>query len=286
MAQGFFLGPPFVWQSSSVIIDVSDLSDPRLDDFLRLTDVALRKKLDSERGLYLAEGEKVIRRALEAGHTPRAAVMTRRWVDTFAQMFNDHVPLFVLPDQLLEELTGFRIHRGAIASMNRPELAGPEEFLADLGDARRIFVLESLTDHTNVGAIFRSAAALGVDAVLATDHCADPLYRRAIKVSMGTVFQIPWTRIPNWPQSIATLREHGWITASLALSHNAVSLDEFAALNEVRSGKVAFVLGTEGDGLAARTISATDYAVTIPMRAGVDSLNVAAASAVAAWALR
>lgn len=286
MAQGIFLGPPFVWQSSHVIIDVTDLSDPRLDDFLRLTDVALRKKLDSERGLYLAEGEKVIRRALEAGHTPRAAVMTGRWARTFADVFDDDVPLFVLPDELLEELTGFRVHRGAIASMNRPELPGAEDFLAGLGSARRIFVLENLVDHTNVGAIFRSAAALGVDAILATDHCADPLYRRSIKVSMGTVFQIPWTRIGNWPRSISQLRENGWVTASLALSDNAISLDKFVALNQVREGKVAMVLGTEGDGLARRTISTTDYVVTIPMRAGVDSLNVAAASAVAAWALR
>ncbi|VEI12356.1 TrmH family RNA methyltransferase [Trueperella bialowiezensis] len=269
-----------------MIINVPDVADPRLDDFVRLNDVALRKKLDSERGLYLAEGEKVIRRALQAGHEPRAAVMTARWAATFEPLFPDDVPLFVLDDALLEQLTGFRIHRGAIASMNRPELPDVTSFLDQLGGARRIFVLEDLVDHTNVGAIFRSAAALSVDAILVTDHCADPLYRRSIKVSMGTVFQIPWTRITGWPQRASLLRDHGWTTAALALDSRAVSLERFAELPVVRSGKVAFILGTEGDGLAASTTSAADYVVKIPMRAGVDSLNVGAAAAVAAWAIR
>ncbi|MDP9805543.1 tRNA G18 (ribose-2'-O)-methylase SpoU [Trueperella bonasi] len=269
-----------------MIVDIDALEDPRLDDFFRLTDVALRKKLDTERGLYLAEGEKVIRRALEAGHRPRAVVLTPRWVPTFAPLFTDDVPLFVLDEDRLEKLTGFRVHRGAIASMQRPQLVEGREFLERIDEARRIFILENLVDHTNVGAIFRSAAALGVDAILVTDGCADPLYRRSIKVSMGTVFQIPWTRIDDWPRSISLLRNSGWITAALALEENAVSLEEFANLRAVREGKVALVLGAEGDGLAQQTISTADQVVTIPMADGVDSLNVAAASAVAAWALK
>lgn len=264
---------------------VHDLSDPRLDDFFRLTDVALRKKLETERGLYLAEGDKVIRRAIAAGHTPRAAVMTQRWLDSLADFFPQDVAQFVVPEELLTELTGFQVHRGAIASMNRPALPGLAQFLARRPDARRIFILEDLVNHTNVGAIFRSAAALGVDAVLVTDHCADPLYRRSVKVSMGTVFQVPWTRITDWPRSIGELTDAGWVTASLALSHNAVTLEEFAA-SEAASGKVAMILGTEGDGLAHATLAHCDYVVTIPMSGGVDSLNVAATSAVAAWALR
>ncbi|WP_461184212.1 TrmH family RNA methyltransferase [Trueperella pyogenes] len=268
-----------------MLINVTNLADPRLDDFLRLTDIALRRKLESERGLYLAEGEKVIRRALAAGHTPRSVVMTERWVDSMSGTFDDGVPIFVLPDSLLEELTGFRVHRGAIASMNRPVLPDLGQFLARHLQARRLFILEDLVDHTNVGAIFRSAAALGVDGVLVTERCADPLYRRSVKVSMGTVFQVPWTRIKNWPRSIAELRERGWVTASLALSDEAVTLADFAR-SDAAEGKVAMVLGAEGDGLSHTTMAQSDYVVTIPMSGGVDSLNVAATSAVTAWALR
>lgn len=263
---------------------VDDLTDPRLDDFFRHTDVALRKKLETERGLYLAEGDKVIRRAVAAGHTPRAAVMTERWIESLADFFPGDVPQFIVPEDLLTELTGFQVHRGAIASMNRPALQGLGEFLAQCPDARRIFILEDLVNHTNVGAIFRSAAALGVDAVLVTDHCADPLYRRSVKVSMGTVFQVPWTRIEGWPHAIAVLADAGWVTASLALSDNAVTLDQFAA--DMAAEKVAMILGAEGDGLAHATLAKSDYVVTIPMAGGVDSLNVAATSALAAWALR
>ncbi|MGL5928084.1 MAG: TrmH family RNA methyltransferase, partial [Dermatophilaceae bacterium] len=181
---------------------------------------------------------------------------------------------------VIEQLTGFHLHRGALASMRRPPLPALDQVLAG---TRRVMVLEDVVDHTNVGAVFRSAAALGVDAVLVTPRCADPLYRRAIRVSMGTVFQVPWTRIDPWPGGVVALRALGFTVAALALTDDAVGLDELAAAPPRR---LALVLGTEGDGLASRTLSSVDLAIRIPMTGGVDSLNVAAASAVAAWALR
>jgi tRNA G18 (ribose-2'-O)-methylase SpoU len=183
------------------------------------------------------------------------------------------------PD-VLESITGFNVHRGAIASMHRPSLPGPEQVL---DGARLVVVLEDVVDHTNVGAAFRSVAGLGADAVLVTPRCADPLYRRAVRVSMGTVFQVPWTRIDPWPQGVETLHALGFTVAAMALRPDAVPLDELAADPPQR---LAVVLGTEGDGLAPGTVAAADLAVRIPMRAGVDSLNVAAATAVAVWALR
>ena len=183
------------------------------------------------------------------------------------------------------------MHRGALAAMNRPELADPVELLRTVrgGEpARRIVILEGLVDHTNVGAIFRSAAALGVDAVLVSDDCGDPLYRRSVRVSMGTVFQVPWTRIHEWPRSIERLHRAGITTAALALREGALPLDEFARLPEcvAEDSRVALIMGTEGEGLKQRTINSANYAVTIPMAGHVDSLNVAAASAVACWELR
>ncbi|MFC5370183.1 TrmH family RNA methyltransferase [Arcanobacterium bovis] len=283
-----------------MIIELNDLNDSRLDDFIRLTDVALRKKLETERGLYLAEGIKVIERSLEAGHRPRAILAAPRWLTDIQAMLERvgecvaDIPIFVTSIDDLEQITGYRIHRGAMASMNRPPLVDVETFLQNLGQENlgqgpaRIFVLEDLVDHTNVGAIFRSAAALGIDGILVTQSCADPLYRRSVKVSMGNVFQIPWTRINNWPRSIETLHENGWITASLALREDAKPLSEFAALPEVRdpNSKIAIVLGTEGDGLSSRTIASTHHSVVIPMARQVDSLNVASAGALAAWELR
>ncbi|MDV3220101.1 RNA methyltransferase [Intrasporangium sp.] len=263
---------------------ITDHSDPRLEDYVSLTDVALRRRTEPERGLYIAESEKVIRRALAAGHRPRSLLMARRWLTDLADIVADAeargVPVFVGEHDVIERLTGFHLHRGALASMHRPALPDVASLLAD---ARRVMVLEDIVDHTNVGAIFRSAAALGVDAVLVTPRCADPLYRRSIRVSMGTVFQVPWTRIDPWPEGIDTLRALGFTVAALALSDDAVTLDDFAAEPPER---VAVVLGTEGDGLGARTVAAADLAVRIPMAGGVDSLNVAAASAVAMWALR
>ncbi len=265
-------------------IEVTTLTDERLRDYVGLTDVALRRRLEPEQGLFIAESEKVIRRALAAGYRPRSFVMARRWLadlaDVVASAESDGVPVFVGEHGVLEELTGFHLHRGALAAMTRK----PRPELSDvLARARRVFVLEDIVDHTNVGAIFRSAAALGVDAVLVTPRCADPLYRRAIRVSMGTVFQVPWTRIDPWPNGVATLGALGFTVAALALSPDSVSLDELAANPPER---LALVLGTEGDGLSPRTLAAVDHVVRIPMGGGVDSLNVAAAGAVAAWALR
>jgi tRNA G18 (ribose-2'-O)-methylase SpoU len=265
-------------------IHITDPADPRVADYVSLTDVALRRRTEPERGLYIAESEKVIRRALGAGHRPRSYLMAERWLtelaDVVAQAGQDGTPVFVGEHGTIEALTGFHLHRGALASMQRPVLPTVQSLVAP---ARRVLVLEDIVDHTNVGAVFRSAAALGVDAILVTPRCADPLYRRAIRVSMGTVFQVPWTRIDPWPGGIATLQEAGFTVATLALSDDAVSLDDLAADPPDR---LALVLGTEGDGLAHHTLAAADLTVTIPMAGGVDSLNVAAAGAVAAWALR
>lgn len=282
-----------------MIIQLNETSDPRLDDYLRLTDVNLRKKLETDRGLYMAESTKVISRAVEAGHSPRSFLTSEKWLPGLEPWVEKatgakdgaEVPVYVAPEAVLEDITGFKVHRGALAAMNRLELMDVEELLRTARGgkpARRVVILEALVDHTNVGAIFRSCAALGVDAVLVTDDSADPLYRRAVRVSMGTVFQVPWTRIHDWPHSITRLREAGYITAALALREESIALDEFAALPQIAAedSRVAFILGTEGDGLKRRTIANADYSVVIPMAGHVDSLNVAAASAVACWELR
>jgi tRNA G18 (ribose-2'-O)-methylase SpoU len=263
---------------------VSDPGDPRVHDYTNLTDLALRRVREPAEGLYLAESEKVIRRALAAGHQPRSYLMAPRWLDDLAELVADAeqrgVPVYVADPPVLQSLTGFHLHRGAIASMHRPQLPSVEQVL---DGARRVAVLEDVVDHTNVGAMFRSAAALDVDAVLVTPRCADPLYRRSVRVSMGTVFQVPWTRIDPWPDGAQTLQRKGFTVAALALSDDAVTLDELAADPPER---LALVLGTEGHGLHAATVAASDLVVRIPMSGGVDSLNVAAASAVAFWALR
>lgn len=265
-------------------IRIEDPDDPLLHDYIGLTDVALRRRSEPERGLYVAESEKVIRRALAAGHRPRSFLMGERWLtdlgDVVADAEADGIPVFVGDADIIEALTGFHLHRGALAAMQRPELPTVGHVLEG---ARRVLVLEDIVDHTNVGAVFRSAAALGVDAVLVTPRCADPLYRRAIRVSMGTVFQVPWTRIDPWPGGVSLLRELGFTTAALALREDSVGLDELAADPPER---LALILGTEGDGLTHRTLADVDLTVRIPMLGGVDSLNVAAAGAVAAWALR
>ena len=263
---------------------IEDPDDARLVDYVGLTDVALRRRTEPERGLYIAESEKVIRRALAAGHRPRSYLMGERWLtdlgDLVARAEEDGIPVFVGEPEVIEALTGFHLHRGALAAMQRPALPTVARVLEG---ARRVLVLEDIVDHTNVGAVFRSAAALGVDAVLVTPRCADPLYRRAIRVSMGTVFQVPWTRIEPWPGAVAHLRDLGFTTAALALRDDSVGLDDLAADPPER---LALVLGTEGDGLSRRTLAEVDVTVRIPMLGGVDSLNVAAAGAVAAWALR
>jgi tRNA G18 (ribose-2'-O)-methylase SpoU len=263
---------------------IDDPDDPREHEYLHLTDVALRTRTEPASGIYLAESAKVIRRALAAGHRPISYLMAERWLEDMADVVADAdrlgVPVYVGDKRVLAEITGFHLHRGAIAAMHRPP---PNDAMELVRSARRVVVLEDVVDHTNVGAIFRSAAGLGIDVVLVTPRCADPLYRRSVRVSMGTVFQVPWARIDPWPGSVRTLQDAGFTVASLALSDGAVPLDELAADPPQR---LALVLGTEGDGLRSATVAASDLVVRIPMSAGVDSLNVAAASAVAFWALR
>lgn len=267
---------------------VVDPGDVRLGDYVGLTDVALRRRTEPERGLYMAESEKVIRRALGAGHRPRSLLLSDRWLEPMADLVSRvrsaGGTVYVGTAQVLEAITGFNVHRGAIAAMQRPELPPLAEVLHG---ARRVAVLEDITDHTNVGAMFRGAAGLGVDAVLVSPRCADPFYRRSVRVSMGTVFQVPWTRLEPWPSGLDRLRELGFTVAALALRDDAVSLDQFsAALAGGTPSKLALMLGAEGDGISTAALEAADLIVTIPMSGGVDSLNVAAAAAVAFWATR
>ncbi len=268
---------------------VTEPADDRLADYVSLTDVALRSKHEPAKGLYIAESSTVLERALRAGHRPRSVLLAPRWVPDLERMVAslpsgdgepEAITVFVADEPVLEAITGFHVHRGALAAMHRPPLPAVADLLAG---ARRVAVLEDIVDHTNVGAAFRSAAALGVDAVLVTPRCADPLYRRSVRVSMGTVFQVPWTRIDPWPGGVATLRAAGFVSAALALSDDAITLDELVADPPER---LAMVLGAEGHGLKPTTVAACDLVVRIPMSGGVDSLNVAAAAAVAFWATR
>ena len=270
------------------IIEITDFSAPELDAFARLTEAQLRNKLEPEKGIFIAESPKVIQRALKAGYEPVSLLTERKHLGGQAKdlvaMLGD-VPVYTADDDLLEGLTGYALTRGVLCAMRRRAMPTVEELCKD---AQRVAVLESIVDATNVGAIFRSAAALGIDAVLVTPTCCDPLYRRAARVSMGTVFQVPWTRIgetaADWPErGMERLKALGFQTAAMALSDDSVSVED-PALRDVE--KLAIILGTEGDGLSADTIADCDHVVRIPMREGVDSLNVAAASAVAFWELR
>ena len=262
------------------VIEVSDAADERLGDYRNLTDVALRRSLEPVRGLYMAEGAKVIARAVDAGHVPRSALVSPRWLDSVTPLLPGETPIFVAADAVLEAVTGYNVHRGALAAMNRPALPPLGDLVAG---ATRVVVLEDVVDHTNVGAIFRSAAGIGADAVIVSPRCADPLYRRSVKVSMGTVFQVPWTRAESWPGVLDELRDVGFVVAGLALAEGAIALDEFAAAGHEH---IAIVMGTEGDGLTRAALAHTDATVVIPMKGGVDSINVAAAAAVAMWELR
>ncbi len=272
------------------------LEDPRLDVYARLTELQLRNKLEPERGIFIAESDKVIDRALAAGYEPISLLVPQHRLERMAGLVErvggnkpveeGGLAVFVLSAEEAQKLAGYELTRGVLCAMRRKPLPPVEEVVAG---ARRIAILEDITNHTNVGAAFRSAAALGIDAVLCTPACCDPLYRRAVRVSMGTVFQVPWTRIgeseaERWPEAgIAKLHGLGFKTAAMALSDDSVSLDS----PELKQcGKLAIVMGTEGDGLSEHTIAACDYTVKIPMAHGVDSLNVAAASAVAFWELR
>ena len=260
------------------IINVEHTSDERLSDYVGLTDAALAKGRDR----FIAESTVVVQRALDAGLTPRSFLLDARH-HTLAQELQERapeVPVFVGPSAALESLTGFHLHRGALASFDRP---APVDIETVLSQARRVLVLEDVAEHTNVGAIFRSAAGLGIDAVLLSPRCADPLYRRAIRVSMGTVFSQPWARLSAWPEGITALHRHGFHVYAMELTAEAVPLDELARRAPER---LALVMGTEGAGIRAETLAAGDGAVMIPMRPGVSSLNVGAAAAIALWELR
>lgn len=270
------------------IVEVTDLTRPELAVFTRLTEAQLRNRLEPEKGIFIAESPKVIARALDAGCVPVSLLMERRHIagDAAGILVRcGDVPVFTAEREVLAQLTGFALTRGVLCAMQRPKLPAVEALCAG---AHRVAVLEGIVDPTNVGAIFRSAAALHMDAVLVTPTCCDPLYRRAARVSMGTIFQVPWTRIgeraADWPHpGLERLKKLGFQTAAMALSDRAVSIEE-PVLQE--ADKLAIVLGTEGDGLAEETIARCDHTVCIPMSHGVDSLNVAAASAVAFWELR
>lgn len=259
------------------VVEISDPDDPRLADYRDLRDVQLRKSFETEHGLFLAEGEKVVRRAVEAGHTPRSFLMAPRWLDGLADVLaTSDAPCFVLAESLAEEVTGFHVHRGALASLERQPLPTVAEVIAG---ARSVLVLEDLVDHTNVGAVFRSGAALGFDAVLLAPRCADPLYRRSIKVAMGAVFAVPWTRLPDWSTALDDIAAAGFTTVALTLADDAVAIEECVAGLD----RVALVLGSEGHGLSPQWQAAAHRRAVIPMREGIDSLNVAAASAVACY---
>jgi len=254
------------------------VDDPRLGDYTDLTDVALRRVREPAEGLFLAEGEKVVRRALDAGYLPRSVLTAAKWLPGLQQDLADHdCPVYVADDALLQQVTGYRVHRGALASMQRRPLPTLDELLTT---ARRVVVLEDLVDHTNVGAVFRNAAALGIDAVLVSPGCADPLYRRSVKVSMGTVFAVPWARAEPWPQALDLLRRKGFRVLAMSPDPSGRALPE-ADLTP----PVAIVLGTEGEGLSSEAFAHCDESVRIPMAPGVDSLNVAAASAVVLYAV-
>jgi tRNA G18 (ribose-2'-O)-methylase SpoU len=251
--------------------------------YFNLTDVALRRRLEPERGLFMAESAAVIGRALDAGLEPYSLLLAPNRLDVMADLLarlDRAVPVYLGEYDLLRQVAGFHLHRGVIAAFRRPAPAHWSDLVAD---ARRVCVIEDVVDHTNLGAIFRSAAGLGVEAVLITPRCADPLYRRSVRVSMGAVFQVPWARVAPWPVALGALKGAGWHVAAFAPAADAVPLDRFAAQLPPR---LVLLLGTEGDGLTAHALNLADSVVSIPMAAGVDSLNVAAASAVAFWATR
>ncbi len=271
---------------------MSDPADARLADYVRLRDTSLRRHLESTHGLFIAEGEKVIRRAIEAGYRPRSFLLAERWLPGLADVLRrwPDAPVYVVSEAMAEEVTGFHVHRGALASLHR-EI---RHTVAELLLTERLVVIEDVVDHTNVGAVLRNAAALGWDGVLLSPRAADPLYRRSVKVSMGAVFSLPWARLADWATAPELLRAAGFTTVALTLAEDAVDLAEVAgrlrpAPRDLEAGrhgtKVAVLLGTEGAGLSQRWTAAADVRAVIPMQAGIDSLNVAAASAIACYVL-
>ena len=283
-------------------IHLDSIDDERVAAYVNLTEIQLRNRLEPGKGLFIAESPKVIDRALAAGREPISLLVEESWIDGMSGMFDviekrwgDGIPVYVASPEQLKRLTGYRLHRGALAAMKRWSLPSVEEVCRG---ARRVAVMENIVDHTNVGALMRSAAALDVDAVLVTPSCGDPLFRRAARVSMGTVFQVPWTRIGGddkhyWPfTGMRELHDLGFTTVAMALEDDSISLAELVRrLNNAETesdhiDKLALIFGTEGDGLSHHTISRADLTVKIPMSHGVDSLNVAASSAVAFYATR
>jgi len=259
------------------LVEIADPGDPRLADYRDLRDVQLRKSLEAEHGLFLAEGEKVVRRAVESGHAPRSFLMAPRWLEGLSDVLDStDAPCYVLSEELAEEVTGFHVHRGALASLHRRPTPPVSEVVAD---ARSILVLEDVVDHTNVGAIFRSGAAMGFDAVLLSPRCADPLYRRSVKVAMGAVFSMPWARIEDWYEALPQLSAAGFTTVALTLAEDATPIEDAVAGVD----RIALVLGSEGPGISQRWQRSADRRAIIPMAEGIDSLNVAAASAVACY---
>jgi tRNA G18 (ribose-2'-O)-methylase SpoU len=265
-----------------VLVEVDRADDERLGDYVRLRETSLRRSLESAHGLFIAEGEKVIRRAVEAGYRPRSFLLAPRWLAGLADVVGrwPEVPVYVLSEALAEQVTGFHVHRGALASLHREDRTAVPELLG----LSRLVVLEDVVDHTNIGAILRSAAGLGWDGALLSPRAADPLYRRAVKVSMGAVFSLPWARLADWHGAPALLRDAGFTTVALTLAEDSVPLAVVAETLPPGS-KVAVLLGTEGAGLSERWSAGASVRARIPMSAGIDSLNVGAAAAIACYAL-
>jgi tRNA G18 (ribose-2'-O)-methylase SpoU len=261
---------------------ITDAADPRLADYVRLRDASLRRHLESEHGLFIAEGAKVIRRAIDAGYRPRSFLLAERWLESLCDVLVGWpaAPVYVVTEDLAEQVTGFHVHRGALASLHREQRHSLEEVVA----LQRLVVLEDIVDHTNVGAIFRNAAALGWDGALLSPRAADPLYRRSIKVSMGAVFSLPWARLDGWRDAPQMLNAAGFLTVALSLAPDAVELSELAA-SITPEARLAVLLGTEGGGLSKRWSDGATVRARIPMSAGIDSLNVAAAAAIACYSL-
>lgn len=267
-----------------MLIEIAVSDDPRLADYVRLREVALRHSLEAAEGLFIAEGSKVIRRAVEAGYQPRSFLLAARWLDELSDLLAKcpDVPVFLVSEELAEQVTGFHVHRGALASLHRQQRHTAAGLIAA---SHRLVVTEDIVDHANVGAIARSAAGLGWDGLLLSPRCADPLYRRSVKVSMGAVLSLPWARLDDWAQAVPTLQRSGFLVAALTLTSDAVRVADLAERLRNRPAKLAILLGTEGHGLSDTWVRQADVAARIPMRPGIDSLNVAAAAAVACYAL-
>ncbi|MGI5214808.1 TrmH family RNA methyltransferase [Plantactinospora sp. CA-290183] len=260
-------------------VEITDPDDPRIADYRALTDVELRTRWEPPHGLFIAEGELVLRRAVRAGYRPRSFLVDAKRVDQLGDLATAGAPVYAASPAVLEQATGFHVHRGVLASFHRRELPTPAQVLAA---ARRVVVLEDVNNHTNLGAIFRAVAGLGVDAVLLSPSCADPLYRRSVRVSMGEVFAVPYATLDPWPGGLAGVRAAGFTVLAMTPAPDAVPIQRLDAAQRARS---ALLLGAEGAGLTRAAMDAADVRVVIPMRRGVDSLNVAAATAVACWEL-